>query len=119
MESIGKLGLLSPKAIDALSQKLQALSDPTRLQIVQCLLWQDRSNAKETTVGELGKLIPGLAVSKSRLSFHLKELRLAGLIISERRGQHIYCRLNAAALTEVATSIGLEPSSPPVASDDW
>jgi len=42
-------------------------------------------------VGELANTL-GLAVSTT--SYHLRELRLAGLIKTERRTNHIYCSIN-------------------------
>ena len=42
-------------------------------------------------VGELGKDID---IAASTLSHHLKALNQAGLIIMERRGQHVECWVN-------------------------
>lgn len=42
-------------------------------------------------VGELGK---DIEIAPSTLSHHLKELNHAGLIMMERKGQHIECWIN-------------------------
>jgi len=46
-------------------------------------------------VGELGK---DLGIAPSTLSHHIKELRRAGLIRMERRGQKIDCWIDPATL---------------------
>ena len=50
-------------------------------------------------VGELAK---ELGVAMSTTSFHIKELRQAGLIQTQRRGQQVYCTLNKALLEQLA-----------------
>ncbi len=42
-------------------------------------------------VGELGK---ELNIAPSTVSHHIKELRRAGIIVVERRGKNIECRVN-------------------------
>jgi ArsR family transcriptional regulator len=90
---------------DALAAIFRALSDPTRLRIFELLRCCDR----EVAIDDSGQCCPagGLSVGEvccrfgqkmSTLSFHLKELRLAGLIQTEKRGRFIYCRVNPAAL---------------------
>lgn len=50
-------------------------------------------------VGELAK---ELGVAMSTTSFHLKGLRQAGLIQTQRRGQQVYCTLNKAQFEKFA-----------------
>ena len=60
----------------------------------------DSKDEMRRYVGELGR---ELAISPSTVSHHLKELRDAGLIRTQRRGQHIECWVDAdvlRALTE-------------------
>lgn len=88
-------------SIDHVSRAFQALGDPTRLRILLAL----RACADEVEVDAeggcrpLGSLSVGevccrLGGSPSTLSHHLKELRLAGLIVTEKWGRSIYCRVN-------------------------
>lgn len=67
------------------SSWFQALSDPLRLKIIDIL------KEKELCVCELCEI---LEVSQSKLSFHLKILREAELLISCQRGRWVYYRLN-------------------------
>ena len=83
----------------------KALGDPTRLRIFEFLQAQCCPVAVETetgavspltgpTVGEVCCHVTGEAVITSTVSFHLKELRLAGLITMERSGRHMICGVN-------------------------
>lgn len=101
----------------------KALGDPTRLRIFEFL----RAQCCPVAVGEAGDVRPVLGPTvgevccqvlgadkiTSSLSFHLKELRLAGLVTMERRGKHVICGVNrdaaaalAAYLLETTTAIG-------------
>lgn len=92
-------------SIEDVSRAFQALGEPTRLRIFQAL----RACADEVEVDldgdcrPLGSLSVGevccrLGGSPSTLSHHLKELRLAGLIVTEKRGRSIYCRVDQRAV---------------------
>jgi ArsR family transcriptional regulator len=43
--------------------------------------------------------------AQSRLSFHLKTLRDAGLVSDRREGRWVYYEIRAAALEEVSTAL--------------
>lgn len=62
-----------------------ALSDPLRLQVLELLRQQ------ELCVCELCEK---LGVTQSKLSFHLKTLKEAGLVRSRQEGRWIYYTLN-------------------------
>jgi ArsR family transcriptional regulator len=75
---------------------LKALSNPNRLQIFRQLVrccepgvgcGSDDESVRRC-VGDLGK---DLGLAPSTVSHHIKELRHAGLIRVERRGQNIHC----------------------------
>lgn len=84
-----------------LAAKFKALGDPTRLRIYRFLCdcccevaveeGGDVRPVSGPTVGEVCCHITGMEHSPSNLSFHLKELRNAGLITMERRGKNIIC----------------------------
>jgi ArsR family transcriptional regulator len=69
----------------------QALSDPTRREILRLLRRRDMS------AGELADQFP---LAKSTLSGHFRLLRQAGLIVSEKRGTTIRYSLNVSAVEE-------------------
>jgi ArsR family transcriptional regulator, arsenate/arsenite/antimonite-responsive transcriptional repressor len=64
-----------------------ALSEPLRIQTIEHL------QQRELCVCELCEL---LSISQSKLSFHLKVLRFAGLVHTRQEGRWIYYRLNLA-----------------------
>jgi ArsR family transcriptional regulator len=87
-----------------LARVFKALGDPTRLAIFELI----RSNADPEsghTSRELANTVSQIAsqfdVSLSTVSHHLKELRGAGLIRCERRGQSIYCSVETAVLSDL------------------
>src|ERR1700742_1218258 len=72
----------------------KALSDPIRLQLVDVL----RKHAGKVCVCEL---VPLFEISQPTLSHHLKKLRDAGIVDSERRGLWAYYYVLPGALQEL------------------
>ena len=70
-----------------------ALSDRTRLSILQRLRLGERC---------VCDLTDALDAAQSRLSFHLKVLKDAGLVTDRKDGRWMYYTLNTDALAEVA-----------------
>jgi ArsR family transcriptional regulator len=70
-----------------------ALSDETRLEIVRLLSHGDRC------VCELQET---LGAAQSRLSFHLRALKDAGLVTDRRDGRWVYYAVNREALRQIA-----------------
>jgi len=77
----------------------RALGDPIRVQLVDVL----RRHAGEVCVYEL---VPLFDVNQPTVSHHLKVLRDAGLVGSEKRGLWVYYYVRPAALAELAAWIG-------------
>jgi len=67
-----------------LAARFHALSDPTRLRIIQRLLTGERC---------VCELTDSLDAAQSRLSFHLRVLRDAGLVRDRRAGRWVYYAL--------------------------
>jgi ArsR family transcriptional regulator len=78
-----------------LAEVAKALGDPIRLQLVDVL----RKHAGKVCVCEL---VPLFDVSQPTLSHHLKKLREAGLVDSERQGLWAYYYVIPGVLDELA-----------------
>ena len=74
----------------------KALGDPIRLQLVDVL----RKHAGKVCVCEL---VPLFDISQPTLSHHLKKLRDAGIVDSERQGLWAYYYVIPSALEELST----------------
>ena len=70
-----------------------ALSDETRLAIITLLTHGERCVCELTDT---------LNAAQSRLSFHLRALKDAGLVTDRREGRWVYYALNRAALDAIA-----------------
>ena len=83
-----------------------ALSDRTRLSILQRLRFGERC---------VCDLTDALDAAQSRLSFHLKVLKEAGLVTDRREGRWMYYTLNGEALVEVGELLDALASAPSAA----
>jgi ArsR family transcriptional regulator len=79
-----------------MAEVAKALGDPIRLQLVDVLL----KHAGKVCVCEL---VPLFDVSQPTLSHHLKKLRDAGIVDSERQGLWAYYYVIPDALKELST----------------
>jgi DNA-binding transcriptional ArsR family regulator len=94
------------------AEQFRALGDPTRLHIFEFLracgtplaIGKDgrASPAIGPTAGEVCCHITGEPTITSTISFHLKELRNAGLISTEKRGKNTVCSINRRAVETLA-----------------
>lgn len=97
----------------------KALGDPTRWRLFLCLreccpeaAFDDDGSVRPVggpTVGEVCCKITGSEKITSTLSAHLKELRLAGLIVMEKRGKHVVCSLHRQNLAELLDALKEKP----------
>lgn len=85
---------LAPAALDPGQARLllKALADPIRLQLIEVL------GAGERCVCEL---TDELGLAQSKLSFHLKVLKDAGLLADRQSGRWIYYQLQPQALEQL------------------
>ena len=92
---------------DQTAARLKALSNPNRLlifvQLTQSCAPGASCSADEEgirrCVGELGQ---DLGLAPSTVSHHIKELRQAGLVRVERRGQNMHCWIDADVVRSLA-----------------
>ncbi len=80
-----------------LARRFRALADEKRLHIVELL------RGGELCVCDL---VGALQVAQPLLSFHLKTLEQAGLVMDRRAGRWVHYRLNAHALGELRELLG-------------
>ena len=88
---------------DRMAVVAKALGDPIRLQLIDVL----RTHAGRVCVCEL---IPLFDVGQSTVSHHLKVLRHAGLVDSERRGLWAYYYVVPEALAEFGAWVAGTPT---------
>jgi ArsR family transcriptional regulator, arsenate/arsenite/antimonite-responsive transcriptional repressor len=91
---------------DRAVQLFHALSDRTRLSILERLRLGERCVCDMTDA---------LDAAQSRLSFHLKVLKEAGLVLDRRDGRWMYYTLNPDALGEAGELIEGLASAPSAA----
>lgn len=90
------LRIAHPHARAAAARGFHALADETRLRIVDLLRDGERC---------VCDLQDWLGTSQSALSFHLKTMKDAGLLIDRRQGRWVYYRLNAAGLAALEETL--------------
>ena len=73
--------------------RLQAVAEPTRLRIIDLLRGGERC---------VCELTEALDAGQSRLSFHLRVLKDAGLVEDRREGRWVYYTLHHPVLEELA-----------------
>ncbi len=79
----------------SLNDLFQALSDPTRREILRLLRQRDM------TAGEIAGAFP---LAFSTISGHLKVLKYAGLVVTERQATKIVYSLSISALEEAVAA---------------
>lgn len=107
-----------------LATAFKALGDPTRLRIVRYLACCPRAaigpdgevySREGPDAGEVCCRITGKETITSTVSFHLKELREAGVIHMTRKGKRMICALEPQVLTALGgflSSIDAQSPSP-------
>ncbi len=91
------MATLAPFKVQQVAELFHALSDETRLEIVR------RLGAGECCVCDL---TDALDSAQSRLSFHLKVLKDAGIVSDRKQGRWVYYRLNPAAFAQAGEIVG-------------
>ena len=84
-------------------ERFHALSDPTRLSILERLRYGERC---------VCELTDALDAAQSRLSFHLKVLKDAGLVTDRKEGRWMYYTLSVDALRDIVDVVGAMASRP-------
>lgn len=87
---------MKPAQLDAVTTRFHALSDPTRLKLLLRLRQGE---------GCVCDLMDVLDAAQSRLSFHLRVLKDAGLVTDRRDGRWVYYTLASEALEEMRETL--------------
>jgi ArsR family transcriptional regulator len=82
---------LSEEAAEIMARMFKALSDPVRLRLLSRVASHPAGEACVCDIADVG-------VSQPTVSHHLKKLREAGLLTSDRRATWVYYRLAPGAL---------------------
>jgi ArsR family transcriptional regulator len=82
----------SPLQLDQARLLLKALADPIRLQVIEALAGGERC---------VCDLTADLGLAQSKLSFHLKVLKEAGLLVDRQEGRWVYYKLQPEALEQL------------------
>lgn len=99
--------------MDELAYLFQALGDPTRLAVFECIRGCGGATMYDTATGECDGGTDGaiaacevrcqVPCAPSTLTHHLNVLRAAGLIQTERRGREVYARVQPEALARLVS----------------
>lgn len=92
---------LTERAAAEIAKKLKALADPVRLRLFSAIASHAGGEACVCDISG------GIDVSQPTVSHHLKVLRDAGLLTSERRASWVYYAVVPAALGELSALLAL------------
>lgn len=104
-EPIGRAAL-DESACVPLAQMFKALGDPVRLRLLSLIA---SSAGGQACVCDISAPFD---LSQPTISHHLKVLRAAGILDSERRGSWVYYRAIPEALQQLSTILQIEGGSP-------
>ena len=96
---------LSSHAAVELARQLKALSDPVRLRLLSVVA---SHTGGEACVCDLST---GIGVGQPTISHHLKVLKRAGLLTSQRSGSWVYYRVVPEALQQLSQLLGADAVS--------
>ncbi|MEW6059022.1 MAG: metalloregulator ArsR/SmtB family transcription factor [Actinomycetota bacterium] len=90
-----------------LARIFKALSDENRLAIFQLIRERGgRIRTQEDIANSISKIASEFDLSLSTVSHHIKELRNAGLVRCEKRGQTVRCFVDPEALERLEAFLG-------------
>lgn len=96
---------LSPDSAADLAPLFKAVADPMRLRLLSLIACHEGG---ESCVCDL---TAAFDVTAPTVSYHLKILREAGLISSERRGTWVYYRVNPAVMARMSAVLVPQPAA--------
>jgi ArsR family transcriptional regulator len=97
---------LSEQSATEMAKKLKALADPVRLRLFSAIASHAGGEACVCDISD------GIDVSQPTVSHHLKVLRDAGLLTSERRASWVYYAVVPEALRELSGLLDISTAAP-------
>ncbi|MGX2992818.1 ArsR/SmtB family transcription factor [Streptomyces sp. JNUCC 64] len=88
----------------AAARMFKALGDPVRLRLFSAVASHEGGEACVCDISDVG-------VSQPTVSHHLKKLKEAGLLTSERRGTWVYYRIEPAVLAAMGRLLANPPAA--------
>ncbi|MGQ4402684.1 ArsR/SmtB family transcription factor [Streptomyces hayashii] len=95
---------LSAEEAEAAARMFKALGDPVRLRLFSAVASHEDGEACVCDISDVG-------VSQPTVSHHLKKLREAGLLTSERRGTWVYYRVEPSVLAAMGKLLTFGPGT--------
>jgi ArsR family transcriptional regulator len=90
--------------LEAVAKMCKALGSEQRIRILKLLQeWEGLEGCCDGVLKAFTKAAEEVHISRSTLSHHFKELENAGLIICERQGQAMSCKVNEKALADLSS----------------
>ncbi|WP_040524307.1 ArsR/SmtB family transcription factor [Gordonia effusa] len=102
---------LSDVHAQPLAKMFKALGDPVRLRLLSLIASHVGAQACVCDI------LPAFDLAQPTISHHLKVLREAGVLISERRGTWVYYRVVPQALQQLSSVLVIDPVAPADGSD--
>ncbi|WP_405689886.1 ArsR/SmtB family transcription factor [Streptomyces sp. NBC_01185] len=97
-------GELSAEDAERMAATFKALSDPVRLRLFSKVASHPGGEACVCDIQDVG-------VSQPTVSHHLKKLREAGLLTSERRGTWVYYQVAPSVVAAMSAMLDLRPTA--------
>ena len=96
---IGRGSVLTDAEAMALSLRLKAIAEPTRLKIVTFLIHEPDHEACTC------ELAPMVGLTDATVNHHLKVLAAAGIVSKERRGMNVHYRVSPESMHAIARAL--------------
>jgi ArsR family transcriptional regulator len=94
---------MTPDEAEPAARMFKALGDPVRLRLFSSVASHEGGEACVCDISDVG-------VSQPTVSHHLKKLKEAGLLTSERRGTWVYYRVEPSVLAAMARILAATPA---------